>query len=54
VAGLITGRVDMVLLGVIPLTLVFHHFYLDGVMWKGKGNPELAYELGISSTAPGK
>jgi hypothetical protein len=47
VLGIITGRIDMVLLGVIPLSLVLHHFYLDGVVWKNKTNPELAYELGI-------
>jgi hypothetical protein len=47
VLGIITGRIDMVLLGVIPLSLVLHHFYLDGVVWKGKTNPELAYDLGI-------
>jgi hypothetical protein len=47
VLGIITGQIDMVLLGVIPLSLVLHHFYLDGVVWKNKTNPELAYELGI-------
>ena len=47
VLGIITGRIDMVLLGVIPLSLVLHHFYLDGVVWKNKTNPALAYELGI-------
>lgn len=45
--GVLTGQLDTVLLGVIPLTLVLHHFYLDGVIWKGKNNPELAYDLGI-------
>ncbi len=47
VLGVITGQLDTILLGVIPLTLVLHHFYLDGVIWKGKDNPELAYDLGI-------
>ena len=51
-AGVITGQIDMVLLGVIPLTFVLHHFYLDGVVWKNKTNPELAYELGIVRPAP--
>lgn len=45
--GILTGQLDKVLLGFIPLTLVLHHFYLDGVIWKGKDNPELAYDLGI-------
>jgi hypothetical protein len=49
VLGILTGQLDTLLLGIIPLTLVFHHFYLDGVLWKGKDNPELAYELGIIS-----
>jgi hypothetical protein len=47
--GLIAGKLDTFLLGVIPLTFVFHHFYMDGAMWKSKDNPELAYELGIVS-----
>lgn len=53
VLGVLTGQIDTVLLGIIPLTLVFHHFYLDGVIWKGKGNPELAYELGIRVSRSG-
>ena len=52
VLGIVTGQIDTVLLGIIPLTLVFHHFYLDGVIWKGKGNPELAYDLGIAVSRP--
>ena len=49
VLGVVTGQIDTMLLGVIPLTLVFHHFYLDGVIWKNKANPELAYDLGIAA-----
>ncbi|WP_406271389.1 hypothetical protein OH799_30635 [Nocardia sp. NBC_00881] len=45
--GIVTGQLDTILLGVIPLTFVFHHFYMDGALWKSKGNPELAYDLGI-------
>jgi hypothetical protein len=47
VIGIAAGHLDTLLLGVIPLTFVFHHFYMDGAMWKSKDNPELAYELGI-------
>ncbi len=48
IVGVIAGQLDTVLLGVIPLTFVFHHFYMDGALWKSKGNPELAYDLGIA------
>ncbi|MCM6772527.1 hypothetical protein NDR87_00410 [Nocardia sp. CDC159] len=48
VLGVIAGQLDIVLLGVIPLTFVFHHFYMDGALWKSQGNPELAYDLGIA------
>jgi hypothetical protein len=33
----------------IPLTLVLHHFYLDGVIWKGVRNPALARDLGLAN-----
>jgi hypothetical protein len=51
--GVLAGQADTVLLGVIPLTFVFHHFYMDGAMWKSKNNPELAYELGIAAPKTG-
>lgn len=47
VIGIVAGKLDTFLLGVVPLTFVFHHFYMDGAMWKSKTNPELAYELRI-------
>ncbi len=47
IVGIVAGKLDTFLLGVVPLTFVFHHFYMDGAMWKSKTNPELAYELGI-------
>ena len=47
IIGIVAGHLDTLLLGVIPLTFVFHHFYMDGAIWKSKDNPELAYELGI-------
>ncbi|ATL67211.1 hypothetical protein [Nocardia terpenica] len=49
IVGVIAGQLDTVLLGVIPLSFVFHHFYMDGALWKSKGNPELAYDLGIAA-----
>jgi hypothetical protein len=47
VAGLLLANGEIVLLGLIPLTLTFHHFYMDGFIWKGKLNPTLAADLGL-------
>lgn len=44
--GILAGQLDTVIFAV-PLTFVLHHFYMDGALWKGKTNPELAYDLGI-------
>ncbi|WP_078314197.1 hypothetical protein [Mycobacterium sp. D16Q16] len=44
--GILAGQLDTVIFAV-PLTFVLHHFYMDGALWKSKGNPELAYDLGI-------
>lgn len=39
---------ELVLLGVIPFTVVLHHFYLDGHLWKAKSNPGLAADLSLA------
>ncbi|MEZ0362436.1 hypothetical protein ACAG26_01845 [Mycobacterium sp. pUA109] len=44
--GILAGQLDTIIFAV-PLTFVLHHFYMDGALWKSKGNPELAYDLGI-------
>ncbi|WP_237158697.1 hypothetical protein [Mycolicibacterium fortuitum] len=44
--GILAGQLDTVIFAV-PLMFVLHHFYMDGALWKSKGNPELAYDLGI-------
>lgn len=44
--GILAGQLDTVIFAV-PLMFVLHHFYLDGALWKSKGNPELAHDLGI-------
>jgi hypothetical protein len=28
--------------------MVLHHFYMDGFVWKGKRNPALPIDLGIT------
>ncbi|WP_030056087.1 hypothetical protein [Streptomyces novaecaesareae] len=40
---------EFVLGGVIPFTIVLHHFYLDGRLWKPAGNPGLARHLALAS-----
>jgi hypothetical protein len=44
--GVLAGQLDTILFAV-PLMFVLHHFYMDGALWKSKGNPELAHDLGI-------
>jgi hypothetical protein len=41
---------ETIALGVIPLTLVLHHFFLDGIVWKRARNPGLGRLLGTSSS----
>jgi hypothetical protein len=36
-AGAIVLMTEVPTLGVVPLIIVLHHFYLDGVIWKRKG-----------------
>jgi hypothetical protein len=31
----------------IPLVIILHHFYLDGVIWKSQRNPALLKDLGL-------
>ncbi|MGV9797933.1 hypothetical protein ACWDTP_07720 [Mycobacterium sp. NPDC003449] len=44
--GILAGQLDTIIFAV-PLMFVLHHFYMDGALWKSKGNPELAHDLGI-------
>lgn len=44
--GVLAGQLDTIIFAV-PLMFVLHHFYMDGALWKSKGNPELAHDLGI-------
>lgn len=46
ILGILAGQLDTIIFAV-PLTFVLHHFYMDGALWKSKGNPELAHDLGI-------
>lgn len=45
--ALVLANLETVLFGVVPLTLVFQHFYLDGYLWKAPRNPTLAHDLGL-------
>jgi hypothetical protein len=36
-AGMMVLVTEVPTLGVVPLIIVLHHFYLDGVIWKRKG-----------------
>lgn len=47
VAGVLLAAFETRLLGIVPLTIVLHHFYFDGVVWKGSKNPDLARYLAI-------
>jgi hypothetical protein len=47
-AGVALAEGEFVLAGAVPFTLVLHHFYLDGVLWKSARNPALAADLRIS------
>jgi hypothetical protein len=46
-AGALLSAGEFTLAGAIPFTVVLHHFYLDGVMWKPKTNPGLAADLAL-------
>lgn len=46
--GVALAEGEFVLAGAVPFTLVLHHFYLDGVLWKSARNPALAADLRIS------
>jgi hypothetical protein len=47
VPGVLLSFGEFVLLGVLPFTVVLHHFYLDGVLWKPARNPGLAAALSL-------
>jgi len=49
--GAVLGQFETVALGVLPLTLVFHHFYMDGYMWRPRDNPNLARWLNMRPPA---
>jgi hypothetical protein len=34
----------------IPLIIILHHFYLDGIIWKSQRNPALLKDLGLQPT----
>lgn len=50
VSGFLLANGELFLLGTIPTTLVIHHFYMDGFVWKGKLNPHLAADLGLRNS----
>lgn len=47
VTGGLLASGEFVLAGVVPFSIVLHHFYLDGVLWKPSANPDLARDLAI-------
>ena len=47
VPGVLLSAGEFVFLGVLPFTVVLHHFYLDGVLWKPRTNPGLAAALSL-------
>jgi hypothetical protein len=47
--GALMASSDLVLFGIIPASIVLHHFYMDGFLWKSSRNPRLASQLGIAS-----
>ena len=49
--GAVLAAGETVLLGVIPFSIVLHHFYLDGVLWKPSHNPGLAKDLSLRPAA---
>jgi hypothetical protein len=52
-AGAVLAHAETMLLGIVPLTFVFQHFYMDGILWKGKRNPTLAMDLGLAGVGRG-
>jgi hypothetical protein len=52
VFGVLISSTEPMAVGVIPLTLIFHHFYMDGLMWKAPRNPTLAIDLGVAKPKP--
>ncbi len=46
--GVALAQGELVLAGVVPFTLVLHHFYLDRVLWKPARNPQLASDLRLT------
>jgi hypothetical protein len=51
-AGALCASLMLVGSGFVPLVLILHHFYLDGVIWKGAKNPNLAASTGTGGAAP--
>jgi hypothetical protein len=45
--GAAIANCELIIWGIIPLTIVLHHFYMDTFLWKAKWNPRLAVHLGI-------
>ena len=53
VAGAVLANLELVLVGIVPLTVVLHHFYLDSFLWTSKRNAGLAAQLGLPRPATG-
>jgi hypothetical protein len=51
VVGFALAEGEFVLAGALPFSLVLHHFYLDGWLWKPARNPELAHDLALTGAS---
>ena len=49
--GFALAEGEFVLAGALPFSLVLHHFYLDGWLWKPARNPELAHDLALTGAS---
>lgn len=52
--GALFALSELVFHSFLPLVLVFHHFYMDGIIWKGNRNSELGRNLNLFPAPQGQ
>lgn len=49
--GALIAGTEFLMLGTLPLILVLHHFFMDGIIWKSRRNPQIGSHLGLRPLA---
>jgi hypothetical protein len=50
--GAVCGLGELFADGIVPLVAVLHHFYFDGIIWRGGKNADLKLGLGLADARP--